>query len=162
MMRDIGLSFSKLLRKLQSMVGLSSVVVEARDDEDRPPREIWKSKIIGNHLRTQQDGTDEQTRCNSKLARRENCSTGISNGEYLSACDSGDNTGRAYAFFCKVEQLVDGYAEIRIALKESEAVTIGKRPSWTTRRCVWGEPVYKALDKGWVPRRPMKAEHRKH
>lgn len=131
MMRDIGLSMTKLLRKLQSMVRLSSVIVEARDDEDRLPREIWKTKIIGNHLRTQQDGTDEQTRCNSKLARRENCSTGISNGEYLFACDSGGKTGRGHAFFCKVEQLVGGYAEIRVAFKESEAVTIGKRPFWT-------------------------------
>jgi hypothetical protein len=59
MMRDIGLSMSKLLRKLQSMVRLSSAIMEARDDENRLPREILKSKIIGNYLRTQQDGADE-------------------------------------------------------------------------------------------------------
>jgi hypothetical protein len=96
------------------------------------------------------------------LARRENCSTGISNGEYLFACDSGHKTEWAYAFSCKIEQLVGGYAEIRVALKESEAVTIGKRASGTTRQSVWGELVYKALDKGGVARRPMKAEYRKH
>lgn len=36
-MRNVGLSMSKLLRKLQNMVRLSSVVVEARDEEDWLP-----------------------------------------------------------------------------------------------------------------------------
>jgi hypothetical protein len=34
---DVGLSMSKLLSKLLSVVRLSPVVVEARDDEDRLP-----------------------------------------------------------------------------------------------------------------------------